>query len=210
MRVAQHQCEEASGGSASHQGARRTELAGQIMTQLAVAVAWMVVVGAMLSEAYRARGPLPNRHLFRHQSLNEPIIGVRLVQFNTLFRGFASTGDVVQAEALLRKMRIEDLEPDRDTYESLIDAWLNKDVKDRLVVSSDDDGNKDKDIDMEDCNAVEEAEMIFNQLLDAGFSPTRRICGRLIHAFGDNHRPEQAEIIFDKISFFYMQLDVQM
>lgn len=99
----------------------------------------------------------------------------------SLLQECSKNGNPQEAERIFQRMTQNDVDVNKETYELLILSWINS--KEMLSIIS------------------EEALVLFNQLLKAGYSPSKHITVAVIRLQGQLNRPQEADKLFDYLSF---------
>ncbi len=113
---------------------------------------------------------------------------VHLRMYNSLLFECVNSGNTQEANEIYRRMILSDTQPNLQSYEYLIQIWLNSN----------------------ETSSIYEAELTFNQLLKAGFIPPKSLIIKLMKAFGDIQVPEKVEQIFDRVSLYEIYCDVDI
>ena len=113
-----------------------------------------------------------------------------LIRSNLLMKEFSSKGNSAQAEETFRLMSVDAIIADQETYELLLQSWI-----------------------LSNCSLekrVREAEHVLHRLLSDGFLPSAKFTVSLINLVGEINEPENAERIFDRISFAGGEADISV
>ena len=125
------------------------------------------------------------------KSEEEVLFGVSYVHirmYNSLLFECVNSGNTQEANEIYTQMVLSDTQPNLQSYEYLIQIWLNSN----------------------ETSSIYEAELAFNQLLKAGFMPSKSLITKLMKAFGDIQVPEKVEQIFDRVSLYEIYCDVDI
>ena len=133
-----------------------------------------------LLPAKYGRGISPNR-ISVTSLKSRDLSDVKMMPFSDIpqpymqnLRNFASAGNIIKAEAILEQMKMIDLEPNLETYELLINTWIN---------------SKESDI----YTVIYEVSRYFSIILSHGYRPSDEVLVKFID-YARIHRKPQAAI----------------